>query len=96
MKRITKLVSLSLVFALVLVALTGCYDAYGIEELAYVVAIGLDTSDNNNIELTVQIATSGESSSGSQSSSGSTSQSEKSNITSIKCNTIDARNSTYK
>ena len=70
----------------ILFMLTGCYDATGIEELAYVVAIGLDVNDNNELELSVQIATSDNKSSGD--SSGSTSQSSSSNVSTIKCNTI--------
>lgn len=75
-----------------LFCLTGCYDATGIEELAYVVAIGLDLNDNNELELSVQIATSENNSSGesSSNSSGSTSQSNSSNVTTVKCNTIDS------
>lgn len=69
-------------------SLSGCYDARGIEELAYVIAIGIDTSDNDEIVLSLQFATSGDSSSGE--SSESSSQSKETNLTSIKCKTIDS------
>ena len=72
----------------ILFILTGCFDATGIEELAYVVAIGLDIDESNELELSVQIATSDNKSS--SDSSGSTSQSNSSNVTTIKCNTIDS------
>ncbi|MBR2744156.1 MAG: Ger(x)C family spore germination protein [Clostridia bacterium] len=74
---------------LILICFTGCYDARGIEELAYVVAIGLDTSGENQIELSLQFATASKSSSSSE-SSGSSSQSKETNITTIKCNTINS------
>lgn len=85
-KRFKNLLCINLIIS-ILFFLTGCFDATGIEELAYVVAVGLDINDNNELELSVQIATSGNDSSGS--SSGSTSQASNSNITTVKCNTID-------
>lgn len=84
--RLKKLLAICLIISM-LFFLTGCYDANGIEELAYVVAIGLDINDNNELELSVQIATSDNKSSSDSSSS--TSQSNSSNLTTIKCNTID-------
>ncbi|MBP3502279.1 MAG: hypothetical protein J6K42_02210 [Clostridia bacterium] len=44
---------------IILFNLTGCYDAKGIEQLAYAVAIGLDITDDNELELTLQFATAG-------------------------------------
>lgn len=86
-KILKKVCSFSIIIAL-LFSLTGCYDATGIEELAYVVALGLDLNDSNELELSVQIATSENKSSGD--SSGSTSQSKSSNVTTIKCTSIDS------
>lgn len=86
-KILKKVCSFSIIIAL-LFSLTGCYDATGIEELAYVVALGLDLNDNNQLELSVQVATSENNSS--DNSSGNTSQSKSSNVTTIECNTIDS------
>ena len=72
---------------ILLFSLTGCYDARGIEELAYAVAIGLDISENNELELTLQFAKTG--SSGSEGSEGS-SQSEGSIISSVICSSISS------
>jgi len=36
--------------------LCGCYDARGIETLAYVVALGIDKGTTNTYKLTLQIA----------------------------------------
>ena len=72
---------------ILLFSLTGCYDARGIEELAYAVAIGLDTTENNELELTLQFAKTG--SSGSGDSEGS-SQSEGSIVSSVICSSISS------
>ena len=90
-KSLKRACSLLLIIS-ILFGLTGCYDAKGIEELAYVVAIGLDFDENNELVLSVQIATSENNSaqSSSSDSSSSTSQSKSSNVTTIKCNTIDS------
>ena len=77
-----------IILTVILFNFSGCYDARGVEELAYAVAIGLDITDNNELELTLQFATSGESSSGD--SSGSSSQSKETNITTIKCSSISS------
>ena len=79
---------LFIIFCILLLNLTllsGCYDSRGIEELAYVTAIGLDVSDNNLINLTLQISIP---SSGSSSESGS-SQSSKTNSITVECTSIN-------
>lgn len=58
-----------------------------IENLAYVIAIGIDNGENNLISLTLQVATS---STGDPSESESTSQSNNSTITSVECNSIES------
>ncbi len=58
-----------------------------IENLAYVIAIGIDNGEKNILKLTLQIATS---SNGSPSESSSTSQSDNSTITSVECNSIES------
>lgn len=36
--------------------LTGCYDRYELDNLAYVIAIGIDPAENGNVNITYQIA----------------------------------------
>ena len=87
MKILLKKCSIICTLLILLFNLTGCYDAHGIEELAYAVAIGLDTNENNELELTLQFAKTG--SSGSNNSEGS-SQSEGSIISSVICASISS------
>lgn len=77
-----------IVFCILLLNLTllsGCYDSRGIEDLAYVTAIGLDISENNLLYLTLQISIP---SSGSSSESGS-SQSSKTDSITVECTSIN-------
>ena len=87
MKILLKKCSIICTLLILLFNLTGCYDAHGIEELAYAVAIGLDTNENNELELTLQFAKTG--SSGPKNSEGS-SQSEGSIISSVICSSISS------
>lgn len=64
--------------------LSGCYDSRGIEDLAYVTALGIDILDNDVLSLTFQISIPGISS-----ESGS-SQSSKTENTTVQCSSIDA------
>lgn len=67
-----------------LTLLSGCYDSRGIEDLAYVTALGIDIDDNNILSLTFQISipeTSSESGS---------SQSSKTENTTVQCTSIDS------
>jgi spore germination protein KC len=79
-----------IIFCILLLNLTllsGCYDSRGIEDLAYVTAIGLDISENNLLYLTMQISIpSSGSSSGSESGS---SQSSKANEITVECTSIN-------
>ena len=64
--------------------LTGCYDAHGIEDLAYATAIGLDVSDNNTLSLTLQFSIP------SSNSDSESSQSKKTDIVTIPCSSINS------
>lgn len=86
MRNIAKTGLVLFLLIIILFNLTGCYDAKGIEELAYAVAIGLDLNDNNELELTLQFATTGGSSGGSSDSE----QSTGSTISSVTCNSISS------
>lgn len=66
MKFYKKIVSIILIFVLCLCFLTGCYDAKDIEVLAYVIAIGIDKGNYNNLKLSLQITTLTESNSSSR------------------------------
>lgn len=44
------------ILLVLLTTLSGCYDARGVEELAYVTALGLDLSEKNILQLTLQIS----------------------------------------
>ena len=92
--KIIKIISLIIILILCTITLTGCYDSNGIENLAYVIAIGLDKGENLNLKLSLQIPTlsssnsSGNSSSDS-SSGGSSSQASDATVISVECSTID-------
>ena len=85
-KTIAKSLLIISVLLITLTQLSGCYDARGIEDLAYVTALGIDVTDNNMLALTFQISIPESSSS---SGSGS-SQSSKSENTTIQCSSINS------
>lgn len=85
-KKIAKILLIICILFTALTQLSGCYDARGIEDLAYVTALGIDITDKNMLALTFQISIPESSSS---SGSGS-SQSSKSENTTIQCNSINS------
>lgn len=76
---------LIIILLLSLFCFSGCYDARGIETLAYAVAIGIDKSSDDTIRLTLQFAVPSASD-----SSSSSSQSSSSTIIDVDCSTIDS------
>lgn len=82
---IRKIISLCLILILSLFLLTGCYDARGVETLAYAVAIGLDKGENNILKLSIQFASSGDSGEG-----GSSSQYTDTTVTTVECTSLDS------
>ena len=82
--KLKKIISIIIVLTLVPFTLTGCQDAKGIENLAYVTAIGFDVGEDNLIKVTFQFAklTSSE-------QSGS-SQPQNSEIVTIDCSSFDS------
>lgn len=81
----SKVISCLLIGTWLSFSLCGFMDAHNIERLAYVVAIGLDTSTKSQLNLTFQISVpSGES----DSSSSSSEQSSNVILTSVHCDTI--------
>lgn len=81
-----KIFLISIILILFLLFLTGCYDASGLETLAYVIALGIDKGSTNDIKLSLQIATLTDSSS----SSGSSAQFDSATIVSVECDTIES------
>lgn len=79
-----KYISFTLIFISLLFTLTGCYDSTGIEDFYYIVAIGIDKTDNNLISLSVQTAKP------STSSDSSTAQSNEYKIYTVDCESIEA------
>ena len=84
MKR--KILCLILILSMCMFSLTGCYDAKGIENLSYAIAIGLDKGENNVLKLSIQFATPSTISGNSEGSS----QSDTTTITSIECSSISS------
>lgn len=56
MSRKIKIVCLLLITVFSVVSVSGCYDSNEIEDLAYVIAIGIDKSDKESFNLTFQTA----------------------------------------
>lgn len=81
-----KFLCLSLILSICLFSLTGCYDAAGIEDLSYAIAIGLDKGENNILKLSIQFATPSSMGNNSEGSS----QSSTTTITSIECSSISS------
>lgn len=81
-----KFLCLILILSICSFSLTGCYDATGVENLSYAIAIGLDKGENNILKLSIQFATPSTISAGSEGSS----QSDTTTITSIECSSISS------
>lgn len=56
MNKTIKFINLCLCIVLSTITLSGCYDSSEIENLAYVIAIGIDEADSNSFNLTFQTA----------------------------------------
>ncbi len=63
---IKKVIAISLIIIFCLFSLTGCYNAEGLENLAYAVAIGIDKGENDKIRFSLQFAMLSNSSGGSR------------------------------
>ena len=82
---IKKHISLFLILTICLFSLSGCYNLYNIDHLAYAVAIGLDVGKNNELKISFQLSVPGNSS---DSGSSSSSQSDNSVVNTIECSSI--------
>lgn len=83
---VKRVIAVLLIIIFCLFTLSGCYDAEGLESLAYAVAIGIDKGQNDKIRLSLQFAVVSNDSSG----GGNSSQSKKSTITTVDCASIDS------
>lgn len=79
-------ISISIILIFILITLTGCYDASSIEDSYYVVALGIDSSNNNLYNISIQIAKNKSSSA----SSASSSQSSSYTIYTVEAETIES------
>lgn len=80
-----KYIFLILILLLSMFCLSGCYDARGVETLAYAVALGIDKSADDTIRLTLQFAVPT-----SSDSTSSSSQTSSSTVIYVDCSTIDS------
>ncbi len=85
-KTLFKYIIIALLISIATVTLCRCYNDNNIDRLAYVVALGLDVSDSNNIKVSFQLSTSSQDSGG----GGSSSQSDSSIINTIECACIES------
>lgn len=87
-----KFVSLIVIIFLILLIASTKHNSTSqtIENLAYVIAIGIDNGDSNLLKLTFQIATPESGSSDSSGSSGSSCQSSESTTTTVECSSINS------
>ena len=65
-RKIVKFITLFLILTLSLFSLSGCHSTYNIDNLAYVVALGLDVGENNKIKISFQLSVPGSSSGSSE------------------------------
>lgn len=85
-KLYKKYIKLFIILTICIISLTGCYNQHSIDDLAYVVAIGIDVGTSNTLKVSFQIANTN--SSGDKNSSNS--QASESVISSIECDSIDS------
>lgn len=82
-----KTISLICILSILLFTLTGCYSSVTIDKYFYIVALGLDFGENSLLKVSIQIASSPNSSSSGDSES---SQSSGYNIYSVEAESIDS------
>lgn len=75
---------LFLILTVSLFSISGCSSSYNIDNLAYIVALGLDVGENNDLRISFQLSVPG------SSKGGGSSQSDSTIVNSIDCATIDS------
>ena len=83
--KVRKIIAIILFALLLVISSTNYYGIKGIDNLAYVVAMGLDIGDNENLKLSLQISLPNSSDGGSSSSS----QSSSVVVNTIECPSIN-------
>ena len=83
-----KVFLLLLICSITIFLFTGCSSSRGIEDKAYAIALGIDTSDTHDVKISIQFAVLN--SSESSSSSSGSSSSDNSTILSVDCSSIDS------
>lgn len=73
------------IISILIFSLSGCYSVQSIDDLAYVVALGIDLGKNNNLELTVQLTFPNSADSGSSSG-----EAAPTIINSVECSSINS------
>ncbi len=83
--KVQKFFAIFILTVLLIVSSFSYYGIQSIDDLAYVVAIGLDVGDDNNLKLSLQFSVSSDG----ENSSGSSSQSSSSIVNTIECSSIN-------
>ena len=83
-----KVFLLLLICSISIFLFTGCSSSKGIEDKAYAIALGIDTSDTHDVKISIQFAVLN--SSESPSSSSGSSSSDNSSLLSVDCSSIDS------
>lgn len=86
-KKSICVILLIFILTMMLFTLTGCYDASSVERFYYTFALGIDLSENNLYNISIQIA---KNDSSSDSSSGGSSQSSEYTIYTVEAETVDS------
>ena len=84
-KVIIKNILIFLILGILLFSLSGCYNIYNIDNLAYAVALGIDFGENNTLKLSFQLSIPGSDSGG-----GGSSQSDNAVVSTVECSSIDS------
>ena len=86
-KLYLKIVTLFLILSICMFSLFGCYNIKNIDNLAYVIALGIDIGENSPLKISFQLSIPSNSSNNSSSSS---SQSSDSIVNTVECSTINS------
>lgn len=80
-----KYICILLLILISMISLTGC-SSKNIDDLAYVIALGIDVGDSNKLKISIQVPTSG----GSSSSNSGTEQASDYVVSTIECSSVDS------
>lgn len=86
MKQAIKYLAFFLILTTCTFSLSGCYNIYNIDKIAYVVALGFDVGENNNLKISFQLSIPN----GSGSGDSSTTQSADAVVNTIECSSLSS------